>query len=82
MTDTPDSDPAAILAAIRERATTASTYDTWHLVGRDVSRLLKAVEAALKLAKQESTGIPPARIREAITAALTGTQLGDDEENR
>lgn len=80
----PDSsDPSAILAGIRERNSTASTYDTWHLVGRDVSRLLKAVEAALKLVDDWNALWPcSAQLREAITSALTGTQLGEDGENR
>lgn len=76
------------LAGIRERNTTASTYDTWHLVGRDVSRLLVAVEAALKAVDEaeevrdysgpETHGrlvgwdLDPAKLREAISSALTG----------
>ena len=38
-----------------------------------VPSLVAAVEAVLKLADPEkSTGVPPVRIRKAITAALTG----------
>ena len=39
----------------------------------DVPLLLAAIEAALKLADPaKSTGVPPVRIREAITTELTG----------
>jgi len=78
MPDTPN--PAAsALDQIRERARYAVTYDDWHEVGRDARRLLKAVEAVLKLTRDSdgddlypSIDVTVGEIREAIRAALTG----------
>lgn len=84
----PDIDPAAILAGIRaELRTFGATY-------ADESRLLAAVEAALKLADDwRAVGCPESTeeealmwhriedgeaLREATSSALTGTQLDED----
>ena len=69
---------ASTLAGIRERgyrngATGAECARLSDAAAEDIPRLLKALEAVLELADPEkSTGVPPVRIRKAITAALTG----------
>ena len=64
---------SATLAEIRDR--NIDTYADGST--SDIPRLVAALEAVLKLADKPSTGIPPVRIRAAITAALTGKEAGD-----
>ena len=48
------------------------------LIAGHAALLLAALEAVLKLADPEKeTGVPPVRIREAITTALQGEEAGD-----
>jgi hypothetical protein len=69
------------MAGILQRADWASRpyADTSEIreSAADVPCLLAAVEAVLKLADDGGTGVPPVRIREAITRELTGKEAGD-----
>jgi len=84
MTDD-DGNLAAALGEIRERHAIIDEPcgDLAVVVGRfkhstdDVPRLLAALDEVLKLADKGGTGVPPARIRKAISRALLGEESGN-----
>ena len=70
-------DLTAALHEIRERGYENGAYGTRcarlsDTAAIDVPRLLAALDAVLKLADKGGTGVPPVRIRKAISRALLG----------
>jgi len=51
--------------------------ERWLRAQQDVPRLLAALDEVLKLADKGGTGVPPVRIRKAISRALLGEESGN-----
>lgn len=77
MTTQTSTEPAAVLNEIRDRyediAHGPAYVEDIRASAEDVPRLLAALDEVLKLAdKDGTTGVPPVRLHEAISRALSG----------